>query len=783
MEHRFYRRIAVSALLLAALFLAACGASPSVPETETVSPPPAPEPLSAVVISELMPSNRAAVELDGAFPDWLELANTGEESVSLLGCALRCGNRGIRLGDLTLAPGEALLVPCRDMSLPKEGAKVHLCAPDGTVLDRVEYRDAPEDESLIRSGDDLLPCKWPSPGQPNDFAGYVACQQTRIGGELLLNEAMVYNAWYLGAQEHEARDWIELKNNGDSPLDLSGWSVSDKASEQGRYLLPEQTLSPGDLITLFCGTEDAALPFGLSSDRDELFLWRPDGSLCDYVSLHDIPIGASMGRMPGEGGFFYFLAPSPGAENAGGVRGVSEQPHALTPAGIYGETKSLTVKLEAPGEIYYAFGGSVPTEESARYTGPLTVEKTAVLRAVCIQPDMLPSESLDLSYLLNEGHGLPVVSVIAEPDDLFSQDAGIYSNPEKNWEKTVSAALFAEDRGFGPMRCGLKMHGAKSRVNQAKKSFKLCFRDRYDGLLNCDLFENGVTEFDSVLLRAAWESTVSTQMRDVLMHELAANCSDSLPVQGYRYCALYLNGEYWGLYALREAHSEDHYARHFGLDPESVIMSQGDWGRGELAREIWDFLVTHDMRDNENYAWIAGRLDMESVVTWAIIESYSGNIDMNSPNMRFYESSEDGKMRYALVDLDLGFFDFGEANQAMRTGNPYSKAIVYLMENPDFRSLYLQRLSEYLHGPLSDENFLRLVEKLSDETRSEAPRDYARWKKDFRDWQHEIDMYLIGSTRYPDGHAGRIADSAKNVFRLTDAEWETWFADLISKKS
>ena len=769
------------AALAAALLFAACGAP--APAAETAAPARE-SPLPDLVISELMASNKAALAIDGAFPDWLELYNAGAEPADLEGYTLRWGKRGIRLGELTLEPDGYLLIPCDTVSLPREGANVLLCAPDGRELDKAEYRDAPEDESLIRAADDsLTPCKWPSPGRANDFAGYIACQQERAGGELLLNEVMVYNQWVLGAAEHDARDWLELKNDTDAALDLGGWSVSDSFSEPGRWLLPARTLAPGEICTFLCGTEDAVLPFSLSSVRDELYLWRPDGSLCDYVSLHHIPAGASMGRMAGEGGFFYFASPSPGAENRGGLRGVADAPVALTPSGVYEDVGALTIRLEAEGEIFYRFGGEIPTAASERYTGPLTVDKTAVLRAVCMQPDMLPSPTLDLSYLLNEGHELPVVSVIADPDDLFSLENGIYANPEANWERPASAALFADERGFEPMACGIKMHGAKSRINQAKKSFKLCFRDRYDGLLQCDLFENGITEFNDVLLRAAWESTISTQMRDVLMHEMAADCSDSLPTQAYRYCALYLNGEYWGLYALREAHSEEHYARHFGVDPESVIMSQGDWGHGEIARELWDFLVSHDMRESANYAHVLEHLDVESVITWAIIESYSGNVDMNSPNMRFYESSEDGMMRYALVDLDLGFFTFGEPNLAMRTGNPYSKALLILMDNPDFRALYLQRLSEYLHGPLSDARFLDLVQRLSDETRSEVPRDYLRWGKSVKDWQHEIDLYLIGSTRYPGGHAGIMASSAREIFHLTDAEWQTWFADLVPPKS
>ena len=36
--------------------------------------------------------------------------------------------------------------------------------------------------------------------------------------------------------------------------------------------------------------------------------------------------------------------------------------------------------------------------------------------------------------------------------------------------------------------------------------------------------------------------------------------------------------------------------------------------------------------------------------------------------MRFYRSDEDGVLRYALVDLDLGLFTFGDVYLSMSTG-------------------------------------------------------------------------------------------------------------------
>ena len=730
-----------------------------------------------LVISELMASNKASVLLDGGFPDWAEIHNTSDTELSLEGIRLCCKKKSLLLPAESLAPGAFLLVSCEQMRLSREGAVLRLEDADGVELDRVSYENAPEDQSLIRTPEGLAVCRWPSPGEENSPEGYARWQSGFRGGELLINEAAVYNDT-LRSADGEYYDWIELKNNSGRVLSLSDYRLADKPSEIGSWRLPDVVLEPGALYILACGNPDIGVPFALSSISDELFLTRADGLLCDWVSLHDIPLGGSMGRMEGEGGFFYFPKQSPGAENPDGLRRVSEKPRASEPCGIFEGVGEVAVSLSAPGEIHYTLDGSLPTSDSPLYTEPVVFTGTGVLRAVCMEADALPSKPLDLSYFLNEGHTLPVVSVITEPDLLFSADEGIYSNPEADWEVPASAALFAEERGFEPLACGLKIHGAKSRTNQAKKSFKLCFRNRYDGLLDCDLFENGITEYNDVLLRAAWESSISTQMRDVLMHVLGKECSASLPTQDYRYCVLYLNGEYWGLYALREAHSVEHYARHFGYDPESVTMSQGGWAAGEEAKELYDYLMNCDISDDAAYDRVRQRLDVESVIAWSIVQSYSGNIDMNSPNMRFYRSDEDGLLRYALVDLDLGFFGFGDADLSFHTGNDYSAALSRLMDNDSFRALYLRRLSEYLHGPLSDESFLALVDRLSDETRGEVPRDYLRWGKDPRDWQHEIDTYLIDSTHYPGGHVGMLARSARGVFDISDEEWETLFADL-----
>ena len=778
----------IALLLSAALLLGlcACGGSAAPEASPPAEPAETAELLPDLRISELMPSNKACLALDdGSFPDWVELHNAGGGQVRLDGCSLLCKGGAMRLDGLSLEPGAYALVPLAGIKLPKEGETLTLQSPFGSVIDSLSYGAAAEDRSLVRGEDGLSLSRWPTPGYENSKAGYEARQQSLTGAELVISEAMVYNDSILPQADGACYDWVELKNVSDRELDLSAYALSDKGSDRFRGELPALRLAPGALALILCGAPagTGALPtldFALSADTEQLFLSRSDGSLCDYVSLHDIPLGMSCGRMDGAGGFFYFAVPSPGADNADGCRRVSDKPAADGPDGVFEGVDAVTVTLSGEGPIYFTRDGSVPTAASERYTEAIRLTQTGVLRAVCAEEGCIPSEPLDLSYFLNEGHKLPILSLLSDPDGLFSPDEGIYTNPLQDWERTASAALYAEERGFAPIACSVKMHGATSRFKMEKKSFKLKFRSRYDGELDCDLFENGVTVFSSLLLRAAQESRVSTEMRDVIMHELSQQCDpDGLSTQAHRYCALYINGEYRGLYAIREAHSPEHFARHHGYDPELVDMWHEDWPHESAAQELYDAAVTGDMRDPAVYAAVTAHLDLESVISWAIIEAYCYNADIASPNMRFYYSYEDEMLHYALVDLDMGFYNFAGIDTPFRTGYPYSTLLLRLKENPDFRALFLQRLSEFLHGPLSDAHFLEELARLSDEIRGEIPRDYTRWKQKPSYWQSEVDTFLVGSTEHTaGGHAWMLADSARHFFSLSGEEWDSLFGDL-----
>lgn len=771
--------LCLAVLLTACAVTSAPEAAPSPAGSPAPSPSPTPEPetLPRVCISELMIDNKSTLALsDGSFPSWIELHNTGDEEAELTGFELRLGEESWTLPALSLAPGEYRLIYCdgapsgeqelhSPFVLDREGRKLSLLSPRGNEVLSLKLPRLDTDISLCRTEEGgYEECRLPSPGYENGEQGCLAFQKERglSAYDLSIGEAMVYNEWYL-PQNGQYYDWVEITNGTNAALELSEYCLSDKEKDRLLFPLPAGTLSPGESCVVFCSSDasdPSVAPFGLSSDHETLYLSRRDGTLVDFLGLRDIPMGCSMGRMPETGGVYYFAAPTPGERNVGGVHFPGNKPAALSPDGIFNDVASVQVELSGEGTIRYTLDGSVPTADSAVYTGPFALTRTGVVRARSFREDHLPSETLSLSYIVNEGHTLPVVSLVCDPEDMFGSN-GIYSHPTEKWEREGCLLFYADGERFD-INCGIKLHGATSRISQSKKSFKLMFRERYGGRLHDDLFGNGVLNFSSILLRAAQEADQSTFMRDNLMHQLSLQAFPALPAEDYRYSVLYINGAYRGIYNIREAHSATHYAEHYGYDEDTVSHWQGEWPHKSFVDEVYEFAVSHDLSKYENYSYASRHVNIDSVIGWCIIQVYSGNFDFNSPNMRFYFSTQDQQLRYALVDLDLGMFDVGTFAGIFSFGYDYNELARVMMQNESFRLEFIRQLKKALDGPLSDQNALALLDELADQLRPEVERDHAMWGGTLKSWERMVEHLR----EYIEGPPGR-AEYTENALRYS----------------
>ena len=125
----------------------------------------------------------------------------------------------------------------------------------------------------------------------------------------------------------------------------------------------------------------------------------------------------------------------------------------------------------------------------------------------------------------------------------------IYEGSVKDRECAGNLSFYAPEGSFS-IGCGVEMKGHTS-LFAPKKSLGVSFRGCYGAeTLACDIFGEGPAEFSELSIRAGQDYS-STVFRNELMQELCAEL-DTTVTQRSRYCVLYINGEYWGIYCLKD---------------------------------------------------------------------------------------------------------------------------------------------------------------------------------------------------------------------------------------
>lgn len=725
---------------------------PAATARPTATPGPDPEELSRgagqVVISEFMEKNRTTLrDEDGDFSDWIELWNRSDEAVDISGWNLsdRENQLGWTLPEMSLQPGERIVIFASGKD--RQGEQLHtgfsLSGDEGVWL-RNEYgylcssalcADCDGDVSMALGDDGSYgQSLYPTPGYENTAAGWESFQQSlSCESPLIINEAQVYNL-NLAPVNKEYYDWVELKNNSGDTIVLSDYYISDDREDYLKYRLPEVELGPGEFILLYCTSE--ALPegyyaagFELNSENEQLYLATAEGELLDSVSLKDIPYLGSFGRMAGENGWFYFSSPSPGSENSGGQRRVAEKPLSLTEDGVYNYIEGMYVELSASGTIRYTLDGSAPTAESPEYTGPIYIDKTTVIRAVNFEEGALPSRTLSLSYIINENHSLPVLSLLTDSPAEFDT---MYNAKQKGLELPASLSLYEEDGSF-TIACGVSMHGETSLV-LPKKNMSVRFRGAYgQSTLNYDIYDGGVTEFTNLLLRSGQDFPISI-IRNELSQELCAQATDKVINQRSIYCILYINGEYSGIYSLKEKANEQLYAGIAGVSRDSVEVLEANVSQGsDFYKDVVEFCRFNDMSQEENYRHFCNMFDIDSVIDWLILEGYCANTDLTSGNVRYCRSTEnDGKWRLMFYDLDASFSTpasvfMNVLSEYAQQNRQFASFMVPLMDNGEFKDRFLSRAAELMGSVLTVENVMAEIDRLCAIVAPEVERDYARF--------------------------------------------------------
>lgn len=603
---------------------------------------------------------------------------------------------------------------------------------------------------------------------------------------VVINEVMSSNTrWNYDSDFGAFSDWIELHNPTGAAIDLAGWYLTDDPDNPDKWEIPENAVIPAGGYLLFWADDRDLVPgqtalveftevheitvqgyhlnFRINRDREELMLLDAGQVVVDQLSLRDQERDITYGRQPGDPDRLVFLGePTPMAENSMYYTtslSRSDRPMFSLPGGMYQETLEVALSSPAAGTtIRYTTDGSEPSTASPVYTAPLPVFFSQVIKARVYETGKLPGEVATVSYIIGEDTNLPVLSVSTEHKNLWGFDFGLYQNNYKNREVFAHLEYFGAsgDEAFA-INAGLQLFGSQIFLFD-QKPFSVFFRNRYgqDSLVYPLFPDKAISVFHSIVLRNGGNDNGLTMFRDGLGAALIEQQVD-IDHQSYRPVVLYMNGEYWGIFNIREKLNEEYLQENHRVNPDyvdiledSLEVNNGDANR---YRELLDFAANNDLRIASNYDRVAGWIDLDELINYMGYKIWGGYKQWQVNNKYWRERLPGGTWRWIAFDLEHAFggpggetFDSNSfiaalAPEAGATGW-YTLLFRRLMENDTFRAQFLQRMTLFMDTFLSEERTRAVIDSLENIIAPEMPDHIMRWESpvSMSAWYQHVNM-------------------------------------------
>ena len=586
---------------------------------------------------------------------------------------------------------------------------------------------------------------------------------------LRINEFMASNIHArLYPDYSDFEDWIELYNAGNIPVNLSGLFLTDDFSTPFKWQLPDvAVIEPKSFFIVWADglNEGNHASFKLSKAGEQIGLYQQDGTVIDTVTFGKLPDDISCGRFPdGTGTWYYFSKHTFNSTND--VSGISSNIQASRPSfspegGLYAVPQQITLTAGAGTTIRYTSDGSLPTLHSTQYSQPISVDSTMVIRARAFQDNKLPGDMVTHTYIINEPSTLPVIAITTPPDFLYDEEIGITvgtcvsdtigaeppfdtsANFWNKWERPVHIEYFEPDgdRAF-KQDAGIKIFGGLFGRQIRQKAFTVYARDKYGNRdFDYPLFPSkSINTFKRFLLRCSSNDFNSTYIRDAMMNSLVIGQMD-LDYQAYQPAMVYINGNFWGLYNIREKMNQFYPESNYGIDADSVDLIEGmgitAHGDSSHYQRLMGYVEIHDMTLPESYQYIQTLMDVGEYMNYFIAEIYVCNRDWLHQNIKFWrEHGTGGKWRWLLYDMDWGFGGQDPRTPGLFTVNMFQWIIdqdwasyLYqrLMLNKDFRDEFAQRFATHLNLTFNPGRVHNIIDSLVQQIEPEMPRQIERW--------------------------------------------------------
>lgn len=592
-----------------------------------------------VVINEGSNRNYSNIaDENGEFPDWIELYNSGNQTISLYNYSLTDDNdepAKWTFPNVDLEPGQYLTVFCSGKDRKPVSGFINV-ANDQSYVAQVGWNTHGFSTPFFWDGiSNLLinTCSYSSVGytvnsvfnqspttywstsfnfQDGSDASCYAAYGTRVKQRpnMKLNGRVIgtgqiqnspydypapYGNWYWGARHQMLIRAAELTAAG-----LPIGNITSLAFDV-QWTDPNTTYDYIDISMKLVSIDEISgefVPvdtnnflhtnFKIAKDGETIYLFSPAQTLVSELNVECGDLDISTGRHPdASDGVFLFSKGTPSASNntSATYSDYLQPPSFSVQSGFFNEPFSVTMTNPNPGSssIHYTTDGSEPSILSPLYNGtPLQVLYSQVLKARIFAFGHLPSRNTVASYLFGVSHSTPVVSVITDQVNLYGA-SGIFDNWWTDWEKTAYVEYFDSTANLiFSQRAGMQIDGGWGGARyQPQHSFRLELDDGVlgDGTIEYKLIPGRPerTEYSKFYLRNGSNQYLAMPYKDASQVTAMGSGTHNY-YSAWRPVSVYLNGYYFGLYELREKIDAEYFETLEGADNDEMdLLSLSAW--------------------------------------------------------------------------------------------------------------------------------------------------------------------------------------------------------------
>lgn len=680
-----------------------------------------------LVINEILTSNlNSIVDEDNSHEDWIELYNNGGVPIGLLGHGLTDDPAAPfkwTFPQITLNPGEYLLVWCSDKNRRVPGSPLHtnfkisasgetivLTNPSGTQLQTVSPVSLQSDVSYGRFPNAtggftfFLPA---TPNAVNNSTNYTEVLSPPVFSQISGFYTTGFNLT-LSSPENGTTILYTLDGSEPDENNLTGTTYHYKTQYPE---LPGQAFGSLFPYTFTSNTYTAPIPI---ADRSAL----PNkianiSTTWDYLPPY-IPDGPIF-------------------------KGTVVKAKAIKPGALASKTVTKNYFISPQG--------------SNRFTIPVI------------------SISLDENDFYDYTDGISVAGIdfdtwrTANPTEEVNENLGNFNRSGDAYERVANLNYFVNGQEVINQKVGIRIHGDYSR-QYPSKSMRVYARSSYGAdKLDYPLFsDEPYTAYERVIIKNSGSDFANTMFRDALCNELVKDLR--METEASQQVITFINGEYWGILALRERYDNNYFKLVYDIDAVDLLENDGDVKEGDAVdyTTFFSYFENNDLSLDANYAYIQTRMDTDNFIDYFATNIYLENDDWPSNNIVYWRKKtagyvanaaygHDGRWRWAFHDVTSTFdnYDRDALEHATTTNpiindSPWSTLLLRkLLENNSFKIDFINRFADLMNTNFLASRINAKIDSMAAVIAPEMNDQYFRWKApiDDGDWQYHLNEERI----------------------------------------